>query len=133
MGELGILHSIYERNNELELNCPGGYTGDIHSNCNLTNKNDLFEYKFNTGQWVEWKFEGRYAMVLCMSVSVKVSACLSWYLSEPVCLLTCKGRAGCCCRLTLEDTGFMLDQLFSGCRSAFILPACLLIFHCPFT
>ncbi|XP_076453190.1 leucine-zipper-like transcriptional regulator 1 isoform X2 [Babylonia areolata] len=37
----------------------GGYTGDIHSNCNLTNKNDLFEYKFNTGQWVEWKFEGR--------------------------------------------------------------------------
>ncbi|ESO89967.1 hypothetical protein LOTGIDRAFT_124272 [Lottia gigantea] len=37
----------------------GGYTGDIHSNCNLTNKNDLFEYKFNTGQWVEWKFEMR--------------------------------------------------------------------------
>ncbi|PVD31376.1 hypothetical protein C0Q70_06788 [Pomacea canaliculata] len=37
----------------------GGYTGDIHSNCNLTNKNDLFEYKFHTGQWVEWKFEAR--------------------------------------------------------------------------
>ncbi|XP_041348005.1 leucine-zipper-like transcriptional regulator 1 [Gigantopelta aegis] len=37
----------------------GGYTGDIHSNCNLTNKNDLFEYKFNTGQWVEWKFDCR--------------------------------------------------------------------------
>ncbi|XP_013413194.1 leucine-zipper-like transcriptional regulator 1 isoform X2 [Lingula anatina] len=37
----------------------GGYTGDIHSNSNLTNKNDLFEYKFATGQWVEWKFEGR--------------------------------------------------------------------------
>ncbi|CAH1786003.1 unnamed protein product [Owenia fusiformis] len=37
----------------------GGYTGDIHSNSNLTNKNDLFEYKFSTGQWVEWKFEGR--------------------------------------------------------------------------
>ncbi|CAH0560075.1 unnamed protein product [Brassicogethes aeneus] len=34
----------------------GGYTGDIHSNSNLTNKNDLFEYKFNSGQWVEWKF-----------------------------------------------------------------------------
>lgn len=34
----------------------GGYTGDIHSNSNLTNKNDLFEYKFNSGQWVEWKW-----------------------------------------------------------------------------
>lgn len=34
----------------------GGYTGDIHSNSNLTNKNDLFEYKFQNGTWVEWKF-----------------------------------------------------------------------------
>lgn len=34
----------------------GGYTGDIHSNSNLTNKNDLFEYKFQNGLWVEWKF-----------------------------------------------------------------------------
>ena len=33
----------------------GGYTGDIHSNSNLTNRNDLWEYKFNTGQWIEWK------------------------------------------------------------------------------
>lgn len=37
----------------------GGYTGDIHSNSNLANKNDLFEYNFTTGQWTEWKFEGR--------------------------------------------------------------------------
>jgi len=37
----------------------GGYTGDIHSNSNLTNKNDLFEYKFATGQWVEWRFDSR--------------------------------------------------------------------------
>ncbi|KAF7285692.1 hypothetical protein GWI33_010187 [Rhynchophorus ferrugineus] len=37
----------------------GGYTGDIHSNSNLTNKNDLFEYKFKTAQWVEWKFTGK--------------------------------------------------------------------------
>ncbi|XP_014218455.1 leucine-zipper-like transcriptional regulator 1 [Copidosoma floridanum] len=37
----------------------GGYTGDIHSNSNLTNKNDLFEYRFTTGQWVEWKFYGK--------------------------------------------------------------------------
>ncbi|XP_063220243.1 leucine-zipper-like transcriptional regulator 1 isoform X2 [Bacillus rossius redtenbacheri] len=37
----------------------GGYTGDIHSNSNLSNKNDLFEYKFQTGQWIEWKFVGR--------------------------------------------------------------------------
>lgn len=37
----------------------GGYTGDIHSNSNLTNKNDLFEYKFNLGQWVEWRFMGK--------------------------------------------------------------------------
>jgi len=42
----------------------GGYTGDIHSNSNLTNKNDLFEYKFATGQWVEWKFDGRYVSML---------------------------------------------------------------------
>ncbi|XP_067556064.1 leucine-zipper-like transcriptional regulator 1 isoform X1 [Pseudorca crassidens] len=37
----------------------GGYTGDIYSNSNLKNKNDLFEYKFATGQWTEWKIEGR--------------------------------------------------------------------------
>ncbi|XP_067940064.1 leucine-zipper-like transcriptional regulator 1 [Watersipora subatra] len=37
----------------------GGYTGDIHSNSNLTNKNDLHEYKFGSGQWVEWKFTSR--------------------------------------------------------------------------
>ncbi|XP_021921772.1 leucine-zipper-like transcriptional regulator 1 isoform X2 [Zootermopsis nevadensis] len=37
----------------------GGYTGDIHSNSNLTNKNDLLEYKFQNGQWIEWKFIGR--------------------------------------------------------------------------
>nr|KAG5696875.1 hypothetical protein BaRGS_035285 [Batillaria attramentaria] len=46
----------------------GGYTGDIHSNCNLTNKNDLFEYKFNTGQWVEWKFEGRFLLDACSTL-----------------------------------------------------------------
>ncbi|XP_068154668.1 leucine-zipper-like transcriptional regulator 1 homolog [Drosophila tropicalis] len=37
----------------------GGYTGDIHSNSNLTNKNDLFEYKFQSAMWVEWKFSGK--------------------------------------------------------------------------
>uniref|UniRef100_S4RP90 Leucine zipper like post translational regulator 1 n=1 Tax=Petromyzon marinus TaxID=7757 RepID=S4RP90_PETMA len=37
----------------------GGYTGDIYSNSNLKNKNDMFEYKFATGQWTEWKVEGR--------------------------------------------------------------------------
>ncbi len=36
----------------------GGYTGDIHSNSNLTNRNDLWEYRFATGQWHEWKFGG---------------------------------------------------------------------------
>ncbi|KAK6617125.1 hypothetical protein RUM43_014727 [Polyplax serrata] len=36
----------------------GGYTGDIHSNSNLTNKNDLYEYKFQTCQWVEWNVVG---------------------------------------------------------------------------
>ncbi|XP_020285285.1 leucine-zipper-like transcriptional regulator 1 isoform X2 [Pseudomyrmex gracilis] len=36
----------------------GGYTGDIHSNSNLSNKNDLFEYRFQTGQWIEWKYVG---------------------------------------------------------------------------
>lgn len=42
------------------LSFVGGYTGDIYSNSNLKNKNDLFEYKFATGQWTEWKVEGRY-------------------------------------------------------------------------
>lgn len=37
----------------------GGYTGDIHSNSNLANKNDLHEYKFKTGQWLEWRFTGK--------------------------------------------------------------------------
>lgn len=37
----------------------GGYTGDIHSNSNLSNKNDLFEYSFQTGQWIEWKYIGK--------------------------------------------------------------------------
>ena len=36
----------------------GGYTGDIHSNSNLTNRNDLWEYKFGAGQWTEWKNTG---------------------------------------------------------------------------
>jgi len=36
----------------------GGYTGDIHSNSNLSNKNDLFEYRFRTTQWTEWRFNG---------------------------------------------------------------------------
>ena len=33
----------------------GGYTGDIYSNSNLRNKNDLFEYKFTTSQWINWE------------------------------------------------------------------------------
>lgn len=37
----------------------GGYTGDILANSNLTNKNDLFEYKFQNAQWVRWKFTGQ--------------------------------------------------------------------------
>jgi len=37
----------------------GGYTGDIHSNSNLTNRNDLWEYKFATGQWSQWFLNGR--------------------------------------------------------------------------
>ncbi|XP_045539032.1 leucine-zipper-like transcriptional regulator 1 isoform X1 [Papilio machaon] len=36
----------------------GGYTGDILANSNLTNKNDLFEYKFPSAQWVQWRFTG---------------------------------------------------------------------------
>eukprot|EP00095_Tigriopus_kingsejongensis_P011479 snap_masked-scaffold626_size122949-processed-gene-0.20 protein:Tk11479 transcript:snap_masked-scaffold626_size122949-processed-gene-0.20-mRNA-1 annotation:"leucine-zipper-like transcription regulator 1 isoform x2" len=36
----------------------GGYTGDIHSNSNLTNRNDLWEYKFQSMQWVEWRASG---------------------------------------------------------------------------
>ena len=45
--------------NESSMFVFGGYTGDIHSNSNLTNRNDLFEYRFPTGQWVEWKFVGK--------------------------------------------------------------------------
>ena len=33
----------------------GGYTGDIFSNSNLRNKNDLYEYKFTTSQWINWE------------------------------------------------------------------------------
>jgi hypothetical protein len=29
----------------------GGFSGNIHSNSNLTNRNDLWEYKFTMGQW----------------------------------------------------------------------------------
>eukprot|EP00094_Tigriopus_californicus_P002749 TCALIF_02651-PA protein Name:"Similar to LZTR1 Leucine-zipper-like transcriptional regulator 1 (Homo sapiens)" AED:0.15 eAED:0.32 QI:1/0.33/0/1/1/0.75/4/0/1163 len=36
----------------------GGYTGDIHSNSNLSNRNDLWEYKFKSMQWVEWRLHG---------------------------------------------------------------------------
>ncbi|XP_022913249.1 leucine-zipper-like transcriptional regulator 1 homolog [Onthophagus taurus] len=50
-------HSAVVHNTSMYLF--GGYTGDIHSNSNLTNKNDLFEYKLVTGHWVEWKFTGR--------------------------------------------------------------------------
>ncbi|XP_065220593.1 leucine-zipper-like transcriptional regulator 1 isoform X1 [Planococcus citri] len=37
----------------------GGYTGDIHSNSNLTNKNDLYEYNIKIGQWIKWIFIGK--------------------------------------------------------------------------
>ena len=33
----------------------GGYTGDIYSNSNLRNKNDLYEYRFTTSQWINWE------------------------------------------------------------------------------
>ena len=36
----------------------GGYTGDIPSNSNLTNRNDLWEYKFDTCRWNEWRQTG---------------------------------------------------------------------------
>jgi len=64
---LVMWHSFSSTNQHLNvwLFCfTGGYTGDIHSNSNLTNKNDLFEYKFATGQWVEWRFEGRLVSVI---------------------------------------------------------------------
>lgn len=35
----------------------GGYTGDLNSNSNLCNKNDLYEYKTATGSWVQWNTE----------------------------------------------------------------------------
>ena len=33
----------------------GGYTGDIPSNSNLKNRNDIWEYKFDTCRWTEWR------------------------------------------------------------------------------
>ncbi len=36
----------------------GGYTGDLHSNSNLRNQNDLWEYKFDTTQWIEMETSG---------------------------------------------------------------------------
>lgn len=47
--------SIYEKS----MYIFGGYTGDIHSNSNLTNRNDLFEYNFASGQWCQVKYEGK--------------------------------------------------------------------------
>ena len=41
----------------------GGYTGDIHSNSNLSNRNDLWEYKFDTTQWVEWRTDKQHQPV----------------------------------------------------------------------
>lgn len=35
----------------------GGFTGDIHSNSNLRNQNDLYEYRFQTGQWSQWRYQ----------------------------------------------------------------------------
>ena len=46
-------HSAVVFNNSMFIF--GGYTGDINSNSNLHNKNDLFEYKFKSSQWLEWK------------------------------------------------------------------------------
>jgi len=37
----------------------GGFSGDIHSNSNLTNRNDLWEYKFTMGQWQLVPYIGR--------------------------------------------------------------------------
>jgi len=34
----------------------GGYTGDLNSNTNLTNRNDLWEYRFTSHQWSERRF-----------------------------------------------------------------------------
>ena len=48
--------------------------GDLYSNSNLQNKNDLFEYKFSTGQWSEWRLEGRFVMLYfksCLILSSK--------------------------------------------------------------
>ena len=45
-------HSAVVFNNSMFIF--GGYTGDINSNSNLRNKNDLHEYCFTTSQWVDW-------------------------------------------------------------------------------
>jgi len=38
----------------------GGYTGDLNSNSNLSNKNDLYEYRFGSGTWHLWNTESKY-------------------------------------------------------------------------
>lgn len=61
----------------------GGYTGDIYSNSNLKNKNDLFEYKFATGQWTEWKVEGRYCICFRFILLFVLILCLAfWIISQ---------------------------------------------------
>ncbi|XP_028396682.1 leucine-zipper-like transcriptional regulator 1 [Dendronephthya gigantea] len=37
----------------------GGFTGDINSNSNLLNRNDLYKFKFTNGHWCHWPVEGR--------------------------------------------------------------------------
>ena len=46
-------HSAVVHEEAMAMYVFGGYTGDLHSNSNLRNKNDLFEYKFDTTQWNE--------------------------------------------------------------------------------
>ena len=68
-------------------------TGDLYSNSNLQNKNDLFEYKFNTGQWTEWRMEGRFADIfwfprLILRVTIdKIELFLQWCM--PYQISTC--------------------------------------------
>lgn len=45
-------HSAVVFNNSMFIF--GGYTGDINSNSNLRNRNDLYEYCFTTSQWIDW-------------------------------------------------------------------------------
>ena len=57
----------------------GGYTGDLNSNSNLCNKNDLYEYRFGSGTWTLWNTEYKYGFSRSLKIPLD-SILVYWWL-----------------------------------------------------